>query len=154
MGKLRIVLAAFLIAGPVAVWVAQPASARVKQILNLHADLDFRTGTETDGTGDADLDVFKKTRRGRPSTYRACWSVTWANLEQPVRGHVHRVNDNALVLPFFENVAANSGSHTGCQKISKRLSNELGINPGNFYVNLHDADDLDGAIRGFLQPAP
>ena len=42
------------------------------------------------------------------------------------------------------------GSSKGCVAAGADLIKEIRQNPGNYYVNVHNADFPDGAVRGQL----
>jgi hypothetical protein len=55
------------------------------------------------------------------------------------------------VVPF---TTPASGSSSGCATVAPELFNEIAANPGNFYVNVHNAEFPGGAVRGQLSIAP
>jgi hypothetical protein len=91
---------------------------------------------------------------------RVCFVVSWANIQPPFAGHIHRgaagVN-GPIVVPFFQSTPADPLPATfnaadGCiPGVDKALIREIRHNPSAFYVNLHTADFPGGVIRGQLR---
>ncbi|TCO26457.1 CHRD domain-containing protein [Kribbella steppae] len=79
-----------------------------------------------------------------------CWTLSWQDIESPTAAHVHVGPRNVagpVVIPL--SVAANPGS--GCTTISAELAAGISADPGDYYVNVHNATFQAGAIRGQLK---
>jgi hypothetical protein len=81
---------------------------------------------------------------------QVCYELMVANIATPTAAHIHRGGSSVngpVVVPF---TAPASGSSSGCANASADLLNEIAANPGNFYVNVHNAEFPGGAVRGQL----
>jgi CHRD domain-containing protein len=78
-----------------------------------------------------------------------CFKVSWKNIADPTAGHIHRgVKGVAgpIVVTLF-----GTGT-TGCADgLDATLLREIRRHPRRFYVNLHNNDFPNGAIRGQLK---
>jgi hypothetical protein len=92
-----------------------------------------------------------------------CFYVKFKKTGTPNRGHIHvgpaGVN-GGIVVPFFELVAApgdpqhdvlEKGDLRGCAPATEDALDAIATDPGNHYVNLHNARFPAGAIRGQLE---
>ena len=78
-------------------------------------------------------------------------AVVTQNIETPTAAHIHRGAAGVpgpVVIPL--NVSMLSGGTVA--GISQGLVDEIVANPGNFYVNVHNASFGGGAVRGQLIP--
>ena len=80
-----------------------------------------------------------------------CFELTVSNIAAANAAHIHSGASNAagpvvvtLTPPPTE------VSSKGCVSASADLIKDIRQNPGNFYVNVHNADFPDGAVRGQL----
>jgi hypothetical protein len=89
-----------------------------------------------------------------------CYLVEATNIALPLTGmHIHRGAAGVagpVVVPL-DPAAVNATSET-CTDVAPALLDEIAANPGAFYLNLHNAEFPDGAVRGQLAvigtPAP
>src|SRR3712207_1329929 len=65
--------------------------------------------------------------------------------------HIHKTpatEPGPVVVPL---APSTSGSSSGTvQDVARELANEIMQDPGNYYVNVHNSDYRDGALRGQL----
>ncbi|MEW2426100.1 CHRD domain-containing protein [Streptomyces nigra] len=102
---------------------------------------------DEDGSGEALIEV-----KGD----RVIFSLRWSGIGAPTLGHIHegRAGTNGDVrVPLFttampDTVTKAVGSVT---VTDKALAQKLRTNPAGFYVNLHDAANPAGAVRGQLR---
>jgi CHRD domain len=94
----------------------------------------------------------------RLSSDRVCFALEWSDIGQPTRGHIHFAAVGVagpIVVPFFESLPGSlpdaMASARGCVAADPALIAQIRANPGNYYVNLHDATFPAGAIRGQLR---
>jgi len=98
---------------------------------------------DPDGTGTA-------TFRVNSGQNQVCYTLTVANIEPATAAHIHiaPVTDpGPVVVPL---TAPTSGTSSGCATVTRALALALIKNPGNYYVNVHNAPFGPGAIRGQL----
>ncbi|MDH3518801.1 MAG: CHRD domain-containing protein [Acidimicrobiia bacterium] len=85
---------------------------------------------------------------------RICFSLTWSNqVANPTAAHIHKApagQNGGVVVPLFLTTKTTSPA-SGCVSVSdKDLIKDIRQNPHNYYVNVHNAAFLAGAIRGQL----
>jgi hypothetical protein len=110
---------------------------------------------EVPGPGDADAFGVAFVRFDGTQT---CFTLNWHNLNAPTRAHIHQGAAGVagpIVLPFFEGeVPAPISSAHGCVTGGQDLINDIRRHPGQYYVNMHNAEFPAGAMRGQLRPFP
>jgi CHRD domain len=104
---------------------------------------------DPNGRGEAFVAVKKPTRR------KLCFELSWDKIEPPTAAHIHKGAkgvDGPIKVTLFEDPDGLSVSEVeGCVKtIRKRIAKRLRKTPEKFYVNVHNAEYPDGAIRGQL----
>ncbi len=89
-----------------------------------------------------------------------CYRVQATNITLPLNGmHIHRGAAGVAgpIVVTLDPTAVNSSTET-CTEVDPALLDEIAANPGGFYLNLHNADFPQGAVRGQLAvpgtPAP
>lgn len=126
-----------------------PAQAEVFQFTAVLNGANETNGTgafgvgDLDGTGIATLFIDSVTNT-------IDWNFAVNNIVLPLMGaHIHTggASVNGPIVVNF------SGQLTGTGLVDTDLASVL-ANPGNFYVNLHNADFTSGAIRGQITPVP
>lgn len=82
-----------------------------------------------------------------------CWQLDVSNLTLPATAaHIHK-EAPGVRGPIVVALSApdNSGSATGCASgVDRDLIQDILINPGSYYVNVHTSDFPPGAVRGQL----
>lgn len=81
---------------------------------------------------------------------RVCYELTVTGIAPATAAHIHVAdadNPGPVVVPL---AAPTDGSSDGCADVERELIKEMLQNPGNYYVNVHNADFPAGAIRGQL----
>jgi hypothetical protein len=139
-----------LVAIAVAVAAALPsiASHRDRHVSELIAALSGQEETQAaddNGYGAARFEI-----TGR----RVCFVILAREVAPITAGHIHR-GAPSVAGPIVVDLLGASPSGLpprtrGCVRTTRALAREIGHNPGRFYVNLHNADFPDGAIRGQL----
>jgi len=123
-------------------------------------------GNECDGAGvcrKGDLDAIGSATILFPAPLtspnsRICWAITADNLAQipTTAAHIHRgtagLNGGIVVTltPPNAPAAGNPGTSSGCTTASTAIINQIRMDPTSFYVNVHNGNFPNGAIRGQL----
>jgi len=145
VGVLAAVLALGLIGGA--------AAAKKKKVVKLNAALSGAVEIppgDPDGSGNADFKLV--TKKGKPKG-KVCFDITFQGIDDPVAAHIHEGAPGVagpIVIPFFEGTTPMPSPLEDCLKAKRGLVKRIGKNPGDFYVNLHNAAFPEGAIRGQL----
>lgn len=96
---------------------------------------------DTDGTGSFAAKL-------NPGQGKLCYTLTWTGVDEPTMAHIHSgaAGHNGPVVIGLPDIAP--GEH--CIDIDKERATPLVSKTGNFYVNVHNGDFPNGAIRGQL----
>jgi hypothetical protein len=110
---------------------------------------------EIPGPGDADgkgAGTFKV----NPAKGKFCFLIEYENIEDASAGHIHKgdkANAGPIKIPLFEETTPSPAK--GCvTDVRERLLKKIAKDPKAWYVNLHNGEFPDGAIRGQLKLAP
>src|SRR5215207_10362710 len=80
-----------------------------------------------------------------------CFELTVSNIAAATAAHIHTGAAGAAgPVAVTLTPPAAGGSSKGCVSADAELIKNLRQNPENFYVNVHNADFPDGAVRGQL----
>ena len=107
---------------------------------------------DPNGRGEAFVKANKPKRK-------ICFRLSFRRIGPPTAGHIHRGADGVagpVRVTLFEDAAGLPvpGEVEGCVKdLRRRLVRNIANHPRRFYVNLHNEEFPDGAIRGQLEPA-
>lgn len=84
----------------------------------------------------------------------ACWDLSYSDIADPSAAHIHEeaAGSNGPVVVDLGTPGATS--HTGCTDLDVDLANRIVAGPAGFYVNVHNSEFPDGAIRGQLADGP
>jgi hypothetical protein len=86
---------------------------------------------------------------------RLCYGIQVAGLDsEPNAAHIHRGQSNRNGPPVVELDPPQDGHSSGCAEISSSLARSIARNPSRFYVNVHNADFPNGAVRGQVFTVP
>ena len=100
---------------------------------------------DPDGSGTATIRL--QLERGE-----VCFDLTVSNIGPATAAHIHEGADGvagAVVVPL--DPAPTGGSSSGCiSDVDAALLENIAKNPGQYYVNVHNEEFPDGAIRGQL----
>ncbi len=106
---------------------------------------DLTGAAEVPGPGDPDGSGFATVTLNQ-GLGEVCWDITWEDIADPFAAHIHF---GAAGVAGGVAVALSPGS--GCvDGVDKDLIKAIRQNPGDYYVNVHNADFPPGAIRGQL----
>jgi hypothetical protein len=81
-----------------------------------------------------------------------CYALTWSGMPDPEEGHIHKGPKGGVGPPLISLDPAKNGPRA-CIAVNPVLLQDLVMDPGGHYVNLHTHDHSGGAIRGQLAPA-
>jgi hypothetical protein len=72
------------------------------------------------------------------------------NIQPATMAHIHR-GAVGVAGPVVVTLETPSDGHSkACQSVDEAIADEIEANPAGFYVNVHNAEFPDGAIRGQL----
>jgi len=98
---------------------------------------------DTDGAGKAIIEV-------NPGQNRLCYKLRVSNIASATMAHIH-VGAAGVAGPIAVTlIAPADGSSAGCADLPEPLTKALLKTPGNYYVNVHNAEFPNGAVRGQL----
>ena len=86
-----------------------------------------------------------------PAKGEVCYSIEVSGLQHVTAAHIHQGsvgNSGPAVIPL---TAPKNGTSNGCATVKRSLIDQMAKDPNDFYVNVHDQEYPDGAIRGQLQ---
>lgn len=98
---------------------------------------------DTDGTGTATISL-------NPAAGEVCYTISVANIAAATAAHIH-TGAAGVAGPVLVGLAPPaSGTISGCTSASPATVQGIAANPGGFYVNVHNAEFPNGAVRGQL----
>ena len=120
-----------------------PASAAPLATLeaNMTGEQEVPGPGDPDGKGTAEVKVF----RGK-----VCYELSVQRIRPATAAHIHEGRRGVAGDIRVTLKPPSDGSSSGCKDISRMLSRDLREHPGAFYVNVHNNQFPDGAIRGQL----
>jgi len=126
-----------------ALLLALPASATPLATLeaNMTGEKEVPGPGDPNGSGEAVIRVFEA---------RVCYTLDVRRIAPATAAHIHlglRDEAGPIVQPLEP---PTDGSSSACTQIPRALSLELREHPGRYYVNVHNEEFPDGAIRGQL----
>lgn len=95
----------------------------------------------------------------KPKQQKVCFQLEFSQIEDPVAGHIHKGSADVagpVKVTLFEDPAGIPGpTAEGCiDDVRKKLVRNIRRTPEKYYVNLHNTEFPDGAIRGQLEATP
>lgn len=99
---------------------------------------------DPDGAGRAEVSVADKIDE-------FCYEIKNVTAIAPATmAHIHR-GARGVAGPVVVTLETPTDGHSkGCPSVPEEIADEIEANPSNFYVNIHNAEYPDGAIRGQL----
>ena len=98
---------------------------------------------DPDGTGTASITL-------NPGQGEVCYELTVDKIAAANAAHLHAGAVDKAGPPVVTLTAPTSGSSKGCATLEKDKIQDIIKNPENYYVNVHNAEFPDGAVRGQL----
>lgn len=111
--------------------------------------IELSGGAEVPGPGDADGSGEAKITLNHDKG-EICYDITVKNIQEVTAAHIHVGAAGKSGGPKVAFKKAADGAWKGCASADKALLNDLMQNPGNYYVNVHNKEFPDGALRGQL----
>jgi len=100
---------------------------------------------DPDGSGTAEVSIADRLDN-------FCYEIdSVINIGPATAAHLHRGAEGVSGPPVVTLDAPTDGESNGCKEIGEALADEIERNPSGFYVNVHNAEYPDGAIRGQLR---
>jgi CHRD domain len=106
-------------------------------------------GAEVPGPGDADGSGATKLTINHDKG-EICYDITVKDIQEVTAAHIHTGAMGKSGGPKVAFKKAADGAWKGCTSADKALLNDLMQNPGNYYVNVHNKEFPNGALRGQL----
>ena len=98
---------------------------------------------DTDGSGTAEITIVD-------GTDNVCYDLNVRNIAPATAAHIHRGMRGEAGPPVVTLEAPTDGGAEGCVSAPGALADEIEANPVAFYVNVHNAEFPNGAVRGQL----
>lgn len=140
---LKALVAGAGVSGMVMFGLVAPASA-AQEFFDIDMTGEAESGEgDPDGTGTAKIALF-------PDEGRICYVLEVEGIAPASAAHIHEAPEETagpVVVPLE---APTKGRSRQCQAIDPALAQEILDNPGDYYVNVHNADYPAGAVRGQL----
>lgn len=104
---------------------------------------------EAPGPGDADgsgtVSITLNHGQGQ-----VCYDITVKDIQTPTAAHIHAGAAGQAGGAKVTFKAAADGAWKGCVNADKDVIKDIMQNPANYYVNVHNAEFPNGAVRGQL----
>lgn len=98
---------------------------------------------DPDGAGTATVTV-------NPGQMRICYELTVTNIATATAAHIHEGAPDVAGPVRVSLAAPADGDSEGCVDVARELALDILKDPGDYYVNVHNADFPGGAVRGQL----
>ena len=98
---------------------------------------------DPDGSGTAELKL-------NLETGEVCYTITTKDIGPPTAAHVHAGVAGKSGSPKITLNKAEDGTFRGCLNADKELLKDIKTNAGHYYLNVHNAEFPNGAVRGQL----
>ena len=135
--------AAFAASAALIAGAATAADGGRKLQANLTGAAEVPGPGDPDGTGTAQITV-------NPGQKRVCYKLRVSNIAPATAAHIHEAAPTAAGPVVVTLGAPTSGTSSGCVTVTRALALEILKDPGDYYVNVHNAAFPAGAVRGQL----
>ena len=98
---------------------------------------------DADGTGTAKITL-------NPGKNQVCYELTVDKIAPANAAHIHSGAADKAGPPVVTLTPPASGTSKDCAPLDREKILDVIKNPGNYYVNVHNAEFPDGALRGQL----
>ena len=135
--------AAFAASAALIAGAATAADGGRKLQTNLTGAAEIPGPGDPDGTGTAQITV-------NPGQKQVCFKLRVSNIAPATAAHIHEAAPTAAGPVVVTLGAPASGTSSGCVTVTRALALEILKDPGDYYVNVHNAAFPAGAVRGQL----
>lgn len=98
---------------------------------------------DQDGSGSAEITVLT-------ADSQVCYDLAVRAIAPATAAHIHRGAVGVAGPTVMSMEAPGDGRSDGCVTVPQALAEEIQSNPSAFYVNVHNDEFPDGAVRGQL----
>jgi hypothetical protein len=109
----------------------------------LSGDAEVPGPGDADGSGSFSLTV-------NPGQEEVCYELAVADIEPATAAHIHTGAPGESGPPVVTLATPTDGASADCVEVTRELATEIVRNPGGYYVNVHNEEFPDGAVRGQL----
>jgi hypothetical protein len=122
---------------------AQTPAGKAMPAVTLTGNAEVPGPGDKDGRGTATVTL-------NPDKGEVCYSLTVVNIQEATAAHIHEgaVGKAGAVKVALE--APKTGTAMGCKQADAALIQSIMQNPDDYYVNVHNAEFPQGALRGQL----
>lgn len=99
---------------------------------------------DPNGTGMADISIVDEIDQ-------VCYEISVTGIAPATAAHIHAGAAGEAGPPVITLEAPTNGEVSGCTTASDAVIDRIEANPNSFYVNIHNAEYPNGAIRGQLR---
>ena len=103
---------------------------------------------DSNGSGSAEITL-------KPGVGKVCFEFKFSKIGRPTAGHIHKGGKGVagpIKVSLFGKPSGVSSPFEGCAtNVASGLISQIADHPGGWYVNLHNEQFPDGAIRGQLK---
>lgn len=140
----RILALATLVLAPTAGLLAQGPEQGGRPLTTALTGVEEVPGPgDTDGSGSADITL----NHGQG---QVCWELQVHDIATATAAHIHRGAAGEAGPVVVSLSAPAQGSSEGCADVDRELIKAILQEPQGYYVNVHNAEFPDGAVRGQL----
>ena len=98
---------------------------------------------DPDGSGEIELTV-------NPGQGEICYDLTLSGVDNVTGAHIHHGGPEENGDPVVSLETPSAGSASDCVQVDRELAKAILKNPSDYYVNVHNAEFPNGAVRGQL----
>jgi hypothetical protein len=142
-GNKRILVVAAIAVAGVMVFGVPALAGTMLFAIPLTGEAEVPGPGDRDGTGTADLNLI-------PKRERVCFKLTVQNIEMATMAHIHKAPAGQKGDIVRGLAAPSDGDSKGCVRLGRKKIMQIKNNPSGYYVNVHNNEFPDGALRGQL----